>query len=199
MSAYDYPSPRHRRKHGPRGYRVASDYREWLRDEFVFRCVYCLEREKWTNVLGHFHVEHFLPAALNPESQLEYDNLLYSCQACNLLKGSQIVPDPLKVFTQRTILVTKSGALQGRTKEARRLIEVLQLNGASYQLRRRLILAILKTVKKTNRLLYDELMGFPDDLPELRKLKPPGGNSRPGGIKKSFQALREAGKLPLVY
>ena len=59
--SYRYPSRPHLRKHGPRGYRTAVDFRPWLRDEFLFRCVYCLERE--------------------------YDNLLYVCQACNLRKG----------------------------------------------------------------------------------------------------------------
>ena len=46
MPAYRYPNQTHRRKHGPQGYRAAAEYREWLRDEFLFRCVYCLERER---------------------------------------------------------------------------------------------------------------------------------------------------------
>ena len=32
---------------GPRGYSEHENYRPWLRDEFAFRCVYCLARERW--------------------------------------------------------------------------------------------------------------------------------------------------------
>lgn len=35
----------HVRKHGPGGYEMYQSYKDWLRDEFTFRCVYCLERE----------------------------------------------------------------------------------------------------------------------------------------------------------
>lgn len=199
MSAYDYPQRTHRRKHGPRGYRATAEFREWLRDEFLFRCVYCLEREQWGNRLGHFHIEHFVPVAHRPEAFLDYDNLLYSCQACNLLKADQSVPDPLRVFTRRTVVVTPAGRMRGKTKEASRLIDLLQLNSASYCRRRRLMIAILKAIAKVNPALHDELMGFPDDLPDLSSLRPPSGNARPGGTEKSFYALRLEGKLPKVY
>lgn len=199
MPAYDYPTRPHRRKHGPRGYRAAAEFREFLRDEFLFRCVYCLEREQWGNHLGHFHIEHFVPVARRPDALLEYDNLLYSCQACNLLKSDRDVPDPLRVFTRRTVTVARTGVMRGKTSDARRLIELLQLNSASYRQRRRLMLAILKAIRKADSALHDELMGFPDDLPDLSALRPPGGNARPDGVRKSCFALRRAEKLPKTY
>jgi len=73
-----YPSRPHRRKHGPRGYRSAIEFRPWLRDEFTFCCVYCLEREQWVNRIGHFHGDHFRPVVDNPGLALEYDNLICS-------------------------------------------------------------------------------------------------------------------------
>jgi len=90
MDAFRYPSRSHRRKHGPRGYQNTVEYRPWLRDEFTFRCVFCLEREQWVNRIGHFHGEHFLPVVERPDLALEYDNLLYVCQACNFRKGRQV-------------------------------------------------------------------------------------------------------------
>ena len=39
---FDYPAPQEKRRHGPSGYRNYESYRPWLRDEFDFRCVYCL-------------------------------------------------------------------------------------------------------------------------------------------------------------
>ncbi len=199
MPAYRYPDRKHRRKHGPLGYQAVAEFRDWLRDEFAFRCVYCLEREQWRNRLGHFHIEHFVPVAKQSEQRLSYDNLLYSCQSCNLLKGPQIVPDPLKVFTSGTVIVRRNGSLYGRTKEAKRLIDLLQLNDGSYLKRRRLMIEILTAVAKTNPDLHRELLGFPDDLPNLAALKPPGGNSRPAGIKQSYHALRQSGQLSDTY
>ena len=86
-----------------------------------------------------------------------------------------------------------------KTAEARRLIGLLQLNSASYCRRRRLMLAILRALRTVNRALHDELLDFPDDLPDLSSLRPPGGNARPGGIGRSCHAQRLAGKLPTVY
>src|SRR5205814_9068910 len=37
------------------------------RDEFTFRCVYCLLREQWGLVRGTFAIDHFLPVAIHPE------------------------------------------------------------------------------------------------------------------------------------
>ena len=44
---FAYPRELHERRHGPLGYLDYGDYRPWLRDEFQFRCVYCLCRERW--------------------------------------------------------------------------------------------------------------------------------------------------------
>ena len=199
MPAYRYPDQKHRRKHGPQGYQSVAEYRDWLRDEFAFRCVYCLEREQRGNRLGHFHIDHFAPTAQQPDQRLSYDNLFYSCGSCNLLKGSKTVPDPLRVFTSDTVTVRQNGSLLGRTQEAKRLIDVLQLNDASYRKRRRLMIEILSAVARTKPAVYRELLGFPDDLPNLETLKPPGGNTRPAGIKQSYHALRESGQLPDTY
>ena len=199
MDGYNYPTGKHRRKHGPKGYGSVSEFRDWLRDEFSFRCVYCLEREQWAIRLGHFHVEHFEPVSLHPELELEYDNLLYSCHACNLLKGSKSVPDPLTVFTSESIVVQKTGRIRGKTSDARALIEILQLNSPDFCKRRRLMIEILATTAKANPALHRELLAFPEDLPDLSRLKPPGGNGRPSGVKKSYFVLRRTGRLPETY
>ena len=44
MEPFDYPVASHQRRHGPRGYSQPESYRPWLRDEFSFRCVYCLSK-----------------------------------------------------------------------------------------------------------------------------------------------------------
>jgi hypothetical protein len=199
MPAYRYPPRPHRRKHGPQGYRNVAEFRPWLRDEFAFRCVYCLEREQWVNTIGHFHGEHFLPVAARPDLELVYDNLLYACHACNSLKGRLQVPDPSQGLRSTTVTVARDGSIRGRTQEAKRVIDLLQLNDPSYLRRRRLILRIVELAAKHDRMLYRELMGFPDDLPDLSRLHPPAGNSRPAGVAKSYHALRQRDKLPATY
>ena len=47
MTAFTYPVEPHLRRHGPQGYADVVSDRPWLRDEFAFRCVYCLLREQW--------------------------------------------------------------------------------------------------------------------------------------------------------
>jgi len=199
MRAYRYPSRPHSRKHGPRGYHAAAEFRPWLRDEFSFRCVYCLEREQWVNNIGHFHSEHFLPVVCRPNLELVYDNLLYACHACNSLKAALLVPDPLEAMRSTTVIVARDGSIRGRTKRAKRVIDLLQLDDPSYRRRRRLILEIVETARKYNRSLYVELMGFPEDLPDLARLQPPTGNSRPDGVKKSYYTLRANKRLSKTY
>ena len=39
----------------------------------------------------------------------------------------------------------------------------------------------------------------PDDLPDLSRLCPPGGNSRLDGVEQSYFAQRQRGELPETY
>src|SRR5205814_6335056 len=98
MTAFLYPAQPHVRRHGPEGYADPESYRAWLRDEFTFRCVYCLLREQWGRVRGTFDIDHFLPVSLHPERERTYDNLLDACAACNAAKGNRAVPDPTAVL-----------------------------------------------------------------------------------------------------
>ena len=61
-SAFEYPAAIHAWRHGPLGYAKYESYREWVRDEFSFRCVYCLLREQWGRVRGLFDLDHFFLA-----------------------------------------------------------------------------------------------------------------------------------------
>ena len=47
IDPFPYATDTHMRRHGPVGYSSYKAYKDWLRDEFAFRCVYCLFREKW--------------------------------------------------------------------------------------------------------------------------------------------------------
>ncbi len=129
--AFTYPGGPLVRRHGPSGYSDVQSFRPWLRDEFSFRCVYCLVREQWGKRLGEFELDHFEPVANSPEASLDYDNLVYSCHACNLRKGQRQVPDPTRYCLESAVRVHLDGRLSGSTDEARRMIAVMGLNSAN--------------------------------------------------------------------
>ncbi|MBY0457436.1 MAG: HNH endonuclease, partial [Gemmataceae bacterium] len=94
MVPFVYPRLPHARRHGPRGYADYPSFRPWLRDEFVFRCAYCLRRETWGLVRGTFAIDHFLPVAVRPDLAVDYDNLVYACTTCNVAKSANELPSP---------------------------------------------------------------------------------------------------------
>src|SRR3712207_1265694 len=95
---FEYPSEPHVRRHGPAGYAVYEAYKPWLRDEFVFRCAYCLFRERWyPDGQASFSADHFVPPVVAPDRSLDYDNLIYACVRCNSRKRENLVLDPCQV------------------------------------------------------------------------------------------------------
>lgn len=199
MTAFFYPSQPHIRCHGPQGYADVASYRPWLRDEFAFRCAYCLFREQWGRVVGTFDIDHFLPVSLHSELQQTYDNLLYACACCNAVKGTSLVPNPTVVLLDPGVWVEEDGVIHSDTPEAARLIELLGLNSPQSTEFRLLWIGIVALAELYDPSLYRRLMGFPDNLPDLKRLRPPGGNIRPEGVRTSYLAKRKDGILPATY
>ena len=112
VAVFDYPPTPHARRHGPYGYADYESYRDWLRDEFSFRCVYCLKRELWGVRLGSFHLDHFVAQAHDPSQALEYDNLYYVCAGCNALKCDSLIPNPCQVALGECISVHDDGTIE---------------------------------------------------------------------------------------
>ena len=181
------------------GYSDYGSYRPWLRDEFSFRCVYCLLREQWGIVQGTFALDHFEPKAMHPERAVDYDNLLYSCVTCNLNKGDLDVSDPLRTLISSTVYVARSGEIQSNSSEAAKLIELLRLNRPQYVEFRKLWINMVRLAADHDPELYQRLMQFPSELPDLQRLRPPGGNKRREGLEQSHFARREQGELPATY
>ena len=170
----------------------------WLRDEFVFRCVYCLRREQWDRSLT-MEVEHFLPTSQFPDIENDYENLLYACPRCNRVKGMQIVPSPEEFMFADHVAVQADGTMIGQSPEALRVIAKLRLNSPVMIHFRRTWFEIVALANRFEPELFQRLMGFPDDLPNLQELLPPDGNSRPDGIARSHNARRNRGELPTHY
>jgi hypothetical protein len=196
---FTYPAQPHVRRHGPRGYADYESYRPWLRDEFAFRCVYCLLREMWGPFRGNYALDHFLPLASRPELAREYDNLLYGCVSCNLGKGSRETPDPFACLLDSVVQVSEDGSIHASTPPARKLIEQLGLNRPRLREFRELWIRIVRLAARHDAALYQRLMGYPADLPDLSPLRPPDGNTRPEGVAGSHLARRQRGELPDTY
>jgi 5-methylcytosine-specific restriction endonuclease McrA len=195
---FTYPS-RHIRRHGPTGYKNYESYRDWLRDEFSFRCVFCLCREQWGLVGNAWNIDHFTPQSRVPQGILQYDNLLYVCSTCNSLKSAHLVPDPATVPFVESLSIAADGTIHALNDNGRLLIQVLRLDNEDHTRFRSLILKTLRVLAVRDWETFVLWMGYPTDLPDLSKLRPPEGNTRPDGVDASFFARRRRGELEATF
>lgn len=195
---FRYPESKSSRIHGPSGYTSYESFRPWLRDEFTFRCVYCLKRETWGQVTGEFELDHFEPQSLAPDQALDYFNLVYACRRCNAVKRDQRVADPLGILTSDVVTVLSDGVLSSQSPDAVRLIRQIDLNSPRLRRWRVMWLRIVNLAKERDPNLYHQLTGFPSDLPDLGRLRPPN-NSQPAGVEVSWYAKQQRGQLPENY
>lgn len=195
---FEYPEPRSERVHGPEGYASYASFRPWLRDEFTFRCVYCLKRETWGQVTGEFELDHFEPQSIAPDRTVDYLNLVYSCRRCNAIKLDQKIADPMLILSSDNVAVMPDGELVTQSIEARRLIQQIDLNSPVIRKWRVMWMRIVDLANDRDAELHQQLTGYPDDLPDLSQLRPPN-NSRPDGLETSWYAKRQGGQLPESY
>ncbi|HRA88368.1 MAG TPA: HNH endonuclease domain-containing protein [Planctomycetaceae bacterium] len=195
---FAYPNSDAQRRHGPEGYTSYESFRPWLRDEFTFRCVYCLKRETWGQVTAEFELDHFQPQAVAPTRTVDYFNLVYSCRRCNAVKQDQLIDDPQALLTEKLVSFSVDGSIVGDNDKVCRLIRQLDLNSPMLQKWRVRWMRIVQLAEERDPSLYSQLVGFPDDLPNLGHLRPPS-NSRAEGIEQSWYTRKQHGLLPKAY
>jgi hypothetical protein len=127
---FRYPESIAARRHGPQGYADASRYKPWLRDEYAFRCVYCLTRERWyPEGDDAFSVEHREPTSTAPDEALNYDNLLYACCRCNATRRDLTdLIDPRHESLAEHLTVDEEGVIHSLTTRGAELIHACQLD-----------------------------------------------------------------------
>jgi hypothetical protein len=167
-----------------------------LRDEFDFRCVYCLKREKWGQVTGEFDIDHFEPQSTHPEARIDYPNLVYACHRCNLVKLDQAAAGFFPLLNQASVAVLPDGTLIAQNTDVQRLILQLDLNSPNMQNWRVMWMRIVDLAESYDTELFERLVSVPDILPDLSRLRPPK-NSLPGGVQESWYAKRTRG-LPCL-
>ena len=204
-AVFAYALELHARRHGPQGYEDYQSYKPWLRDEFLFRCVYCLCRESWfPDGEGSFSVDHFAPRAEAPELVTSYDNLVYACCQCNRLKhGATGLLNPGAEALGVHIGIREDGTIFGKTLAGAELIAVCRLDRPSLTMFRHGVLELWRLLRDRNSPqaahLVRQFFGFPSNLPCLALLRPPGGNRRPSGIAGSAFERQQRGELPATY
>ena len=204
---FDYPDRPPLRRHGPRGYVDYTSYKEWLRDEFTFRCAYCLNRETWyPNRSDSFAVDHGKPLSQPAFAHLsnDYDNLFYACARCNSAKRDCLTLDPTELALAAHVRIEADGSIVGLTEDGQDFIDLLDLDSDAERAFRRSRFRIVALHRRFPAdpevtALYHEAFGFPADLPDLATKRPPGGNTRPAGVAASYRQRRADGKLPRIY
>jgi hypothetical protein len=202
---FQYPQRVHVRRHGPRGYTHYQSFKPWLRDEFEFRCVYCLWRERWLAVGEEgFGVEHLHARQAAPERICDYDNLAYACCRCNAMKAdARCVLDPVRQAYGQHLEVRGDGTIQGLTAEGRELIQICKLDRPRITQARARLIDLFRTLQESAipraATLLQHYLAFPDNLPVLTHFRPPDGNSRPSGIAESYAERRRRNELAVTY
>jgi hypothetical protein len=202
---FRYADTLHTRRHGPQGYQDYRSYKPWLRDEFDFRCVYCLCRERWfPDGDDNFSVDHIRPRSVAAERIGDYSNLVYACCQCNAAKqGTTGILDPCAEPFGRHLEVLPDGTIHGLTTQGVELIKICRLDRAKLNAFRHGMLELFRELQ-TRRTpeaaaLHRRFFGFPANLPRLSALRPPGGNGRPNGIESSYFEQRRRGELATTY
>jgi hypothetical protein len=182
-----------------------QSYKPWLRDEFTFRCVYCLERERWyPSRAAAFSVDHVTPQVDDATRICDYENLVYACLRCNSSKQDILLADPTKIPFGQCLIIELDGTISALSADGADLIDVLHLNDSPVIDTRKKYLTLMKLSQEypedqAIRQLYVDAFGYPDDLPDLRSRRPPGGNRSKSGANSSYYDLRQQNQLGECY
>jgi len=200
---FRYPAAEHETRHGPSWYTDDADYKPWLRDEFDYRCVYCLCRETWMPD-GHraFSVEHLIPRsrAISPS---EYASLAYACCVCNATRCADPLPLHPSAAPGLHLEILADGTARPLSLVGAAFIRLCGLQRPDLVSFRKRMLDTVALLAASDRAdaadLLRSYLSYPDDLPDLSRLKPPGGNAREEGKRQSAFARRLRGELPATY
>lgn len=186
-SPFRYPASRLLRKHGPQGYSRYAHHRPSLRDEFDFRCVYCLKREQWCFQLNDFELDHLVAQSIASDLCRDYTNLVYACHNCNHRKGNKRLPFPDNVAYGACMEVLSTGEIVAHNDDGTRLIDELGLDQRKITTTRYQYICSIRSLQKYDWKLFLMWMGFPKELPDLATVLPqPKHNTRPEGIAQSW-------------
>lgn len=157
---------------------INNDYKQYknqLRQEFLYRCVYCETAEPELGGAKSFHIDHYKPKNKFPRLIGVYKNLLYACRDCNQYKGhywpnlaeklaGSIVLNPRLPQHQAEHHINKSTfAWQGKTAQGRWNVKKFRLD-SEFRIKKRQdkkniedIINQLEKIKHENQLILFQL------------------------------------------
>jgi hypothetical protein len=201
---FTYPNSPHVRRHSPAGYADYSSFKPWLRDEFQFRCIFCLVRERMCpNGQDAFSVEHLLPRSTHPHLTCAYTNLVYACSKCNSNKNDRgPVLDPCRSAYATHLALARDGTIQGTTREGKKLVRLLRLDREELnEFRKRTMRLVRAAHHNPGKQWAREVLAwltYPADMPDLRTCRPPS-NALPESAQQCYFVQREQGRLQRTY
>jgi hypothetical protein len=153
---------------------------------------------------GVFSVDHIIPQSQDDTLVCVYTNLVYACVRCNSFRQAVPVQDPTQEPLGQHLEVAEDGRVIGITNAGRFLIELLHLNAPAAVTERQRIFRILQRYAQDRtdaaaQQDFEQTFCYPQDLPDLRTLNPPGGNALQHNTQNCFCAQRERNELPTVY
>ncbi len=175
--SFEYPTREHVRRHAPVAYRSYRSYRDFLRDEFIFACVYCLSRETWNLNASFFGIDHYRPKSRYPAITTDYLNLVYACNECNRIKGTSELPAELHPEVAPYGLhlrISETGEVWPRTKKGSWIVERMDLNRQDRIRWRRVHFEIYREAMEKSGVAVAEkrlrdFFGFPPNWPVFRR------------------------------
>lgn len=112
-------------------------YKQFLRKDFFASCAYCTMSEAEATAI-RMTIDHYEPRSKRPDLENSYNNLMYSCDPCNVRKGTRCPTeearkDGYRFFRPDADLrqdhFVKTGVrLQGTTNTGNYSVEALDLN-----------------------------------------------------------------------
>jgi len=157
-------------------------------------------RETWLRGRSGFQIDHCIPSGQDRERLLDYDNLVYTCPWCNRTKSAVPMPNPTEVAYGKALHVNEDGIIEAGNDPGLILIQGLRLDHPDITYQRRMVLRVVRLAEERNNVpILLRLLGCPEDLPDLKKKRPPGGNTRPAGARNSWLEKRRRSELSLIY
>ena len=153
-----------RRSKVPAGLKY-SEYRQTIRDDFIYSCAYCTMSEAEAEAI-RFTIDHYEPKSARPDLINNYENLMYSCDVCNERKSDRCPPPEARAKGYRFFRPDEDRypdhfqidgvRLQTRSNTGYYSVEALDLNRLS--LRR--IRDIRGRLHKCDRLVLEGVLGL---------------------------------------
>jgi hypothetical protein len=163
---------KHIRTLQPPEFNIYRKFKEWVRKEFFYNCIYCNANEPERGSKSNFAVEHYLPKGVAQFKHLEteYSNLYYACSVCNGYKGTYYANGFVKLLGKVIVnpcdhdidlhIDKRQYKWQGISTEGQFTVSKLRLDSKANQTRikdREVILQIIKVFEDQLQILKDSL------------------------------------------